>query len=183
MIDLLDDASGPMVRQTIGQLLSAATTADLAVANVRLAAVDLQPDEMTRLKRLRVLLSRFDASFAADARALALDVSQLQQLHGLLRIVESERVEVRCVGALRWTPDFSVFRGLADDRQDVLLIGAHYFRPLFSTGGAALTCVVRDAAAVARAARRFEDLWELAHDVRDVIAETLSDTLACAGSM
>jgi hypothetical protein len=138
---------------------------------------------MTRLKRLRVLLSRFDARFAADAHALALDLAQLRQLHGLLRIVESERVEIRSAGAALWTPDFSLFRGLADGREDVLLVGAHYFRPLFSTGGAALTCVMRDTTAVARAAQRFEGLWEFAHDVRDVIAETLSDTLACAGSM
>jgi hypothetical protein len=136
---------------------------------------------VARLQRLRLLLSRFDAAFAADAHALTIDPARTRQLQQLLAFVESGRVEVRSTGAALWAPDFSLFRGLGPPQEDVLLIGAHYFRQLFSAQGAALTCVVRDSAAVRRAARRFESLWDQAYDIRPIIAETLSDALACAG--
>ncbi|MGH7471978.1 MAG: hypothetical protein ACRENP_28840 [Longimicrobiales bacterium] len=179
MTTLLTDQSLPTVRDTIGQLLSAAASADLAVAHVRLAAVDLQPHETAKLQRLRLLLAGFDAAFAADAYALTGEPSRLLQLQQLLAFTESGRVEIRSMRAALWAPDFSIYRGLGGAQEDVLLLGAHYFRQLFGASGTALTCVLRDGDLVRRAARRFADLWDQADDIRPVIAETLRDALTC----
>jgi hypothetical protein len=183
MTTLLTDTSLPTVRETIGQLLAAAASADLAVAHVRLAAVDLQPGEIATLQRLRLLLAGFDSAFAADAHALTGEPVQIRQLQRLLAFTESGRVQIRAMRATLWTPDFSIYRGLGSGQQDVLLVGAHYFRQLFSAQGTALTCVLHDGDMVRRAERRFADLWDQADDIRPVIAETLRDALTCvAGS-
>ena len=183
MTILLDDASSPTVRETMGRLMSAAASADLPVAHVRLAAIDLQPAEVSRLHRLRLLLARFDAAFAADAHALTHEPARVRQLKQLHAFVESGRVEIRSTGAAIWAPDFSVFRGLGPAQEGVLLLGAHYFRELFGAHGAALTCVVREATAVKRAALRFDHLWDQAYDIRPIIADTLQDVLACCGAV
>ena len=43
MITLLDETRAPSVREIMGRLLSGAETAAIAIAHVRLAAIDLQP--------------------------------------------------------------------------------------------------------------------------------------------
>jgi hypothetical protein len=180
MTTLLDHTSTLTVRQTIGRLMASSTHADLAVAHVRLAAIDLQAEEIGRLERLRLLLARFDAAFAADAHALVNQPHRADQLKRLLAFVESGRVEIRSTGVALWLPDFSVFHGAGPEQSETLLLGAHYFRELFTSNGTALTCIVLDGAAIARAARCFDSLWEQGYDIRPAITDTLRDALHCA---
>ncbi|MEX2285020.1 MAG: hypothetical protein WEE89_21210 [Gemmatimonadota bacterium] len=179
MITLLDETRAPSVRETMGRLLGAAQTADLAIANVRLAAVDLQAGELARLQHCRLLLARFDAAFAADAQSLSLDSLRAEQFRRLLAFAESGRLSVRSASAKLWLPDFSIYRGLGG-KQSVLVLGAHYFKQPYPPNAAALTCVIRDEAAVEWASQRYEALWDQSHDVLPVIAETLAEALECA---
>ena len=179
MITLLDETRAPSVREIMGRLLSGAQTADVAIAHVRLAAIDLQPAELGQLQRCRLLLARFDSSFAADAQSLTLDPARLVQLQRLLAFAESGRLDVHAARSQLWLPDFSVYRGIGG-RQSALLLGAHYFKQPYPSNAAALTCVIRDEGAVERATQRFESLWEQSHDVLLVITETLSELLGCA---
>ncbi len=179
MITLLDETRTPSLRETIGRLLGAAQRADLAVAHVRLATIDLQPGELGRLQRCRLLLARFDAAFAADAHSLRLDPARIEQLKRLRAFAESGRLEVRSASATLWSPDFSIYHGIGGGSQRVLLLGAHYFRQPYPPNGAALTCVIRDEAAAERAGQRFDALWDQSHDVLAVITETLAEALGC----
>jgi hypothetical protein len=180
MTTLLDHTSTPTVRETIGRLMTAATHADVAVAHVRLAGIDLQPEEIARLEKLRLLLARFDATFAADAHALMNEPQRAEHLKRLLGFVESGRVEIRSTSVALWLPDFSVFRGIGPEQPDTLVLGAHYFRELFTPKGTALTCIVLDEAAIGRAVRCFDSLWERGYDIRPAITDTLRDALRCA---
>ena len=179
MITLLDETRAPSVREIMGRLLSGAEAAALAIAHVRLAAIDLQPAELGQLQHCRLLLARFDSSFAADAQSLTLDPTRFVQLQRLLAFAESGRLDVHAARSQLWLPDFSVYRGKGG-RQSALLLGAHYFKQPYPSNAAALTCVIRDEGAVARAAERYESLWQQSHDVLPVITETLSELLGCA---
>src|SRR5687768_1352605 len=124
MITLLDESCTPSVREAIGRLMGAAQTADLAVAHIRLATLDLQPGELGRLQRCRVLLARFDSAFAADAHSLMSAPAGSAHFKGLLAFAESGRLEVRSSSTVLWTPDFSIYHGLSGGTQNALLLGA-----------------------------------------------------------
>ena len=173
---LLDELSSPSVRETIGRLFATAERADLAIARVRLAAVDLDLAEIVGLQRCRLLLSRLDADLLHDGVSQDLLPERRVVLQRLFAWTQSGRLEVRSAGVLAWVPDFSVYHNVAG-AGDVLLLGAHYFQSMFSGHGAELTCCLRQASAVRRAAERFEDLWDRAYDVLPIIAEGLAQTL------
>lgn len=173
---LLDELNSPTVRETIGQLFATSERADLAIARVRLAAVDLDVAEIAGLQRCRLLLSRFDADLLHDAAGAEMRPERRAVLQRLFAWTQSGRLEVRSAGASSWVPDFSVYHNVAGSG-DVLLLGAHYFQSIFSGHGAALTCCLRQASSVRRAAQRFEELWERAYDVLPIIAEGLAQTL------
>ena len=177
---LHDATTTPGVREIIGWFMANAEQADFAIANVRLAAIDLRPAEHSSL-RCRFLLSRLNAEFSADAALLTRDARRTG-LENLLRFVNSGRLEVRSTGAPRWSPDFSIYRGLGQTREAAILLGANYFQ-LVQTQSVALTCVLRDPAAVNRAARNFEQLWQDAYDVLPVIRETLEQVVRDAAAL
>jgi hypothetical protein len=178
---MLHDASTtPTVREVIGWFMANAEGADFAIANVRLAAIDLRPAEHSGL-RCRFLLSRLDAAFSADA-ALLSGSARGSGLENLLRFCESGRLEVRSTGAPRWTPDFSLYHALGPGRESALMLGAHYFQ-ILHTQPVPLTCVLREPAAVRRAAQNFEQLWQDAYDVLPVIRETLEQVLIDAAAL
>src|SRR5687767_4095588 len=109
MITLLDETRAPSVREIMGRLLSGAETAAIAIAHVRLAAIDLQPSELGQMQHCRLLLARFDSSFAADAQSLTLDPTRFVQLQRLLAFAESGRLAVHAARSQLWLPDFSVY--------------------------------------------------------------------------
>ena len=57
------------------------------------------------------------------------------------------------------------------------MIGAHYTELPYPADGIALTCVVREEAAVRRCARRFEEMWDLGYDVLPVVSQTIQALL------
>lgn len=166
---LLDEATTPGMRVVLGTLLTRADHADVAMAQVRLAHVDLAELELRRV-HCRLLLGHLDvaalSALGADTPAAA------ARLRATARFLDSGRLDIRAAGLLRWKPDFSVFR-LPPPQGAVALVGAHYFSDPDVTGGPALTCVLRTSASVQRVQRRFEDLWTLARDVRDVVRAEL----------
>jgi hypothetical protein len=58
---LLDERSQPPLRAVIGALLGSAREADIAVMHVRIAALDLHADELTHVRKCRILLGKLDA--------------------------------------------------------------------------------------------------------------------------
>lgn len=166
---LFDELAGPPLRQVIGGLLAAAVSADVAIAHVRLAAIDLDAGELRRV-RCRLLMGQLDVAALAELRPRA---EAALHLRTIARFLDSGRREVRSAGLLRWRPDFSIFV-LPPPHQPVALVGALYFADAAVAGGPALTCVVRGPAAVARLRRRFDDLWVRARDVGDVVRAELA---------
>lgn len=167
---LLDQDSVPSVRDTIVRLMSNARSADLAVGDVRLGGIDLTAGEAAAVARTRILLGRLDAS------SLALRTEQLETLRAF---ASSGRLQIRCAGLQRWTPDFSLYRGLPGDTNACLLLGAHYFRSPPANGMCFTACIV-DPRQVVRAAARFERLWLEGYDVLPAILETIDHGLARA---
>lgn len=183
---LIDEEGAPTPRQLIGQLLGSATHAEIAVSHVRLGAIDLGAAETQNVQHCRVLLDRLDAgslasldwSAAAAVAAAAIDDAVRRAAHSaaaLLRFITSDRVELRSAGVSSWRPDFSIYRGLSASPsapRAVCLVGAHYFGQ--PPAMPAFTCVCDDAAAVALALRRFEQLWERSHDVGDAVVAAVT---------
>ena len=169
---LLDELQVPSVRETIGRLFSTAQRADLAIARVRLAAVDLRSDEIGSLQRCRLLLSTVDANLLHDSSAQT-SPERRRIVERLIAWASSGRLELRSCGVLAWSPDFSIYHHDGRTR-DVALVGAHYFQSMFSGHGVALTCVIRQQAAVRHAAERFEELWSSGYDVLPVVVDALS---------
>lgn len=170
---LLDERTRPSVRETIGRLLAAAHRADIAIAQLRLAGLDLQPSEAGGIERCRLMIGRFDAAMLHDAGS---SVSARGQLELLAAFAASGRLEIRTAPHHVWNPDFSVFTELPGNDAAVLL-GAHYFGRPYPLHGLAFTCVLRNPDVVASCARRFEELWQAGYDVLPVIAATLSELL------
>ena len=162
---VLDERTMPSMRETFSALISSSTRVDMAVASMRLAGIDVRPGEVTRLRRLRLVMGRLDADALLQTRSRPLD-----QLRRLDALTQSGVLEVRTVPRFNWTPDFSVFDHAA-------LIGAHYTALPYPAEGIALTCVVREEAAVRRCARRFEEMWELGYDVLPVVSQTIQALL------
>ena len=173
-VHLHDERSDPPMRVVLGSLMARATHADLAVAHVRLLAIDLEPREVARLRSCRVLLGRLDASALNNAPDA---VHATERLDRLLAFVRSGIAQVRSSGASAWTPDFSIFRGLPADTpfEDgvACLVGAHYFMQPMTLPGAALTCVLSGRAVAARLEERFDEEWNKAHDVSEAVIETI----------
>jgi flavin-binding protein dodecin len=196
---LIDEEGAPTPRQLIGQLLGSATHAEIAVSHVRLGAIDLGAAETQNVQHCRVLLDRLDAGSLASldwnaaaataagtasaaaagaASAAAIDDAvrrAAQSATALLRFITSDRVELRSAGVSTWRPDFSIYRGLSASPpapRAVCLVGAHYFG--LPPALPAFTCVCDDAAAVALALRRFEQLWERSHDVGDAVVAAVT---------
>lgn len=188
MIVLLDEVRSPTLRETLSVLLTRASRADFAVAELRLAGLDLSVLGQKPDQRFRVLVRHFNSEFAYDASNAAPGSAVRNRIERLRELAMSGRVEVRAARLDVWTPDFSILRGVdphcgpvasADTvgLRDVLLLGAHYFDRPFPLTGAALTSATTSVQAIRRAARRFEELWQRADDIVPVIIEILGHAL------
>ena len=163
------------VRVAIGALLAGADTAAVAVARVRLGTLDLRPVELAKVQRCRVLLGQFDATALSG-------VISAHSLQALLAFCESGRLDIRAAPGVRWTPDFSVYRGRGSHGTlwSACIVGAHYFGEPAPSLGAPLSCVVADESVAAAAEQRFDRLWRRAHDVTPAIRDALDALLAIA---
>lgn len=165
---VVDERGAVPVRHLIGRMLSGASSADFAVARIRLAALDLQAAEVAGLDRCRVLLGQLDAGTLLDV-AEAVPATARGRLEVLASWAGSGRLEVRSAGIAGWTPDFSVFRG----PPDAALLGAHYFGSFHPSVGPSLTAVLRERPSIGLIGTRFEELWALGHDVLPAVRNVL----------
>jgi hypothetical protein len=162
---VLDEFTRPTMRETLSALMSASQRVDMAVANMRLAGIDVGGNEIGKLRKLRVVMGHLDADILQQTES-----RPIEQLQRLRLFAGSGLLEVRTVPRFRWQPDFSVFDHAA-------LIGAHYSELPYPVDGIALTCVLTDPRAIHRCARRFQQMWELGYDVLPVVVETLDELL------
>lgn len=196
MTVLIDDTSQPTLRQRIGLLLSTCSTADIAVAHIRLAALDLSDRETGHVQRCRILLGRLEArALIGVGDGDILNASRLvgvvagdrsgivvndERMRTLLTFLESGRVQVRSAGLGAWSPDFSVYRGLPDG--DACLLGAHYFREPPSIRGPSFTVLLKERPCIAMVGARFDALWETSHDVMEPIVSAMHRAQSCRAS-
>jgi hypothetical protein len=184
---LLDELTAPPLRNVIGTLLSRARRAAVAVSHVRLAAIDLRREETKGLEDMRILLGRLDASELESLRSGGHDRLR-EHVRTLRDFLGSGRVRIRSAGIAAWSPDFSIYSGIRGSEarvgdgdgsavRDVCIIGAHYFHQPWIDRGPSFTCLVADACAVNTAARRFDELWNDAHDVLPVVMATIAQVL------
>lgn len=170
---LLDDRSRPDFRAVYGLLARRAGALDAAVGRIRLTGLDLRPEELRGIQRLRVLLSEVSAlTLRSEAEAVLVDPGKAANLRYLVTLMDEGRIEVRAAPLGGWAPDFSVFH-----RKGVpwtLLIGLHWFARPFPHRGPALASV-HGSRGAARAAARFTDLWNSAHDVGPAILSLLRE--------
>jgi hypothetical protein len=171
--ELIDDRADRPVRDLLGDALGRATTADFAVARIRLAALDLTGGEVAGVARCRVLLGRLDADSLGTAAGEGGE--RLRNAAVLRDFVASGRLEVRAAGLTSWVPDFSALR-LHDGRR-LAFLGAHHFARTQPHEGPAFTAVFHDPDAVDRLALRFEEIWSLGYDVLPVVTQTLDHFL------
>ncbi len=170
---LLGTGKGPTLRDVVGRLLRISRQADFALGRIRLAAVDLLPQEMTGIERCRVLIGRLDAATLLDAALDARrDASGRRRIAVLRELAMSGSLEARAAGIEGWSPDFSVFRGSV--APVAALIGAHWFHtPPAGTASTAILHGDAEPSEILALTSRFEALWAAGHDVLDVVREAL----------
>ena len=94
-----------------------------------------------------------------------------ENLRRLTALVHLGRIEVRSAPLGGWAPDFSVFRD--HDGSFAVLIGPHRFDAGSLHRGPELASL-HGAAAAARTAQRFGEIWEEAHDISPAIVGILT---------
>jgi hypothetical protein len=183
-VRLVDERSEVTLRRRIGALLERCQTADLALARVRLGALDLTYPEVRGPGRVRVLLGQLDAAALLDVAPQRPDSGARRgpasgpDLEPLREWLRGGRLEVRSAGIGAWTPDFSVFA--LPDEPATSLLGAHYFGSPQLTVGPSVTAIIQGRDAELLRAR-FEELWDRGHDVAPAILQVLERARDGAG--
>lgn len=178
---LLDERSDRPLRRVIGDLLMRCDTADIAIARIRLAALDLTREEVRGPSRARVLLGHLDAATLLDAPATAASRPSTEppSLDALREWLESGRLEVRSAGIGAWAPDFSIYTDRTGE--GAALVGAHYFGAPHLTVGPSFTVLSHEPDDRVLLAGRFEELWRRGHDVAPAIMHVIERAVARSG--
>jgi hypothetical protein len=173
--NLIDERDPADFRTLFGRLLAGSSVADTAIFRVRLGAVDLSNRELGNLHRLRVLVAEANAhTVEGEAYALAVDPLKRDNLSRVLTLLQKGVMELRSAPLGGWSPDFTVFSNHRGPQH--LLLGLHWFhRPFPYRGPAwAVRLGVKEAS---RAADRFQELWEGAHDIGPAIRRLMEETV------
>jgi hypothetical protein len=171
MPHLIDERSRPGFRETYGALVSRAARLDVALTHLRLASLDLSDDEVSGIRRVRLLLAQVSAvALDAEAHAVLHRSDRADNLRRLAALLCAGRIEVRSAPLAAWAPDFSVF--VSGAGPFALLVGPHRFE-LEGIGGPTLASV-HEGVDARRGAMRFEELWANAHDIGPAIARILA---------
>lgn len=163
-----DGRGSPSLRGYLGRTLAESTSAAFAIRRIRLARLDLLPEELRRVGRCRVLLGRLDADTLADTGASPASA----RTAALLDMAASGRLEVKSAGLLAWDPDFSIL-GTGAPEADVVIFGCHQFVPQQPVEGLAMACAIRHPDVVRAVAVHFEELWERGHDALEAVTDAL----------
>jgi len=177
---LLDERSEPNFRGVFGLLARRSGALDAAVSRIRLSGLDLRPEELQQLSRIRVLLTEVNAiALRSEAEASLADPDKAGNLTNVLKLMERRIIEVRSAPLAGWAPDFSVFR--RNGHPWMVLVGLHWFARPYPHGGPALASL-HGAEAAGRIARRFEGLWRGAHDIGPALLHILKEAKVRSGS-
>lgn len=170
---LFDERSDPDFRAVFGLLARRAGSLDAAVAHIRITGLDLRPEELRSLDRIRVLLAGLNGvTLRSEAEATLADPAKASNLRNLVSLMEEGRIEVRSAPLAGWAPDFTVFH--RKGRPWTLLVGPHWFARPYPHRGPALASL-HGPGASARTAVRFSQLWLSGHDVGTPILDLLHD--------
>jgi hypothetical protein len=168
----------PDPRRVLGRLLERSRTFDLAVSGIRLASLVFRPRDIAATERCRVLIGGFDNHALLDAAFAAAAVPEhATNLRVLRDILASGRVEIRSAGVWRWNPDFCVAEG--DRLRAWFPSGSAGLVGYMGLGAAPLyvaprlACLVSGHRSMMSLRGRFDELWNVGHDVRDVVVEAL----------
>lgn len=176
---LLDERSDPDFRTVFGLLAERSTAIDVAVARIRLAGIDLREEELSGVRRIRVLMAEISAfAFANEAEAVLLDPGRRTNLELLVRLLREGRIDVRSAPLAGWSPDFSIFH--QGGRPTRLIVGTHWFQRPYPHRGPALASV-HGTSEAGRVTRRFQDLWAGGHDLQPAVRVLLERALERAG--
>jgi hypothetical protein len=177
---LVDERSPIPFRTLFGRLLSNSTELDTAILRVRLSGVDLSERELAGLHRLRILVAEINAkTLEEEAFALFMDPGKRETLGRIQGLLHGGRLELRSAPLAGWSPDFSVFSDPSGPR--ALFLGLHWMlRPFPHRGPAWLACFGPQEAH--RAHRRFEELWEKAHEIGPAVLRLLERATTRWGS-
>jgi hypothetical protein len=168
----LDERSPKPFRTVFGEMLSGCTTLETAILRIRLGAVDLSAQEVSGVKRLRILVAEVSArTVEEEAYALQVDPDKEENLSRIMALLQGGRMEIRSAPLGGWSPDFSVFSG--EHGPEAVIMGLHWFkRPFPHRGPAWAACFGPEEAR--RARQRFREIWEGAHDIGPAILKLLA---------
>ncbi len=171
---LLDERGTLLFREVFGRLLLRSRSVDTAILRIRLGAVDLTAREVTHLDRIRVLVAEVSGRTLEDeAYALLVDPEKRENLVRILHLLQLGTLEIRSAPLGGWSPDFSVFSGTLGP--EALLVGLHWFQRPFPHRGPAWASWFGAGEALV-ASRRFEAIWDEAHDIGPAIRRLLEGT-------
>lgn len=176
---LMDERSEPNFRGVYGMLARRSGALDAAVSRIRLSGLDLRPEELRQLSRIRVLLTEVNAiTLRSEAEASLADPDKAGNLTNILELMENGVIEVRSAPLAGWAPDFSVFR--RNGRPWMVLVGLHWFARPYPHGGPALASL-HGAESAGRISRRFQRLWRGSHDIGPALIHILQEARVRAG--
>lgn len=176
---LIDERSDPDFRRVFGWLCSRSVEVDVALTRIRLGGLDLAPEEVARIERLRLLLAEVNAmTLDVEAHALLQEGRQGRTLRHLSRLLADGVIEVRAAPLAGWSPDFTIFSSASGPR--AALLGTHWFERPYAHRGPALAAL-HGAADARRVHSRFEEAWERAHDISPAILRILERADVDAG--
>jgi len=168
---LLDERSEPDFRGVFTSLAGRAFRIDSAVAGVRLTGLDLRQSELRSVEMIRLVVARVDAPLLrSEAEATLADPARARLLRHLVRRLQAGRLKIRSAPLAGWNPDFSVFH--RSGRPAAVVVGLHWFARPYPHRGPALASV-HGTAGAQLAGRRFEGLWNRAHDIGPAILNLL----------
>ncbi len=171
---LLDERSPTPFRSVFRRILADSTQLDTAILRIRLSGVDLSPEELEGLDRLRILVADLNAqTLEEEAFALLMDPGKRETLDGIQGLLSMGLLELRAAPLAGWSPDFSVFSDRGGPR--ALLLGLHWIqRPFPHRGPAWLAAFGSEEAR--RGHDRFEELWRGGHDIGPAVLKLLTRT-------
>ena len=170
---LLLDGLRPDFPEVYSTLLSRSRELNLAAWRIRLAGLHLSPEALLAVDRIRVVLGELDGQrLAAEAEGMALSARRSGTVQALLKLLMEDRLLVRAAPLGGWSPDFSLFHGKGSPT--TLLVGPHWMERPFPHRGPALASL-HSGPEVTQVERRFEELWEAAHDVKAAVMRMLTE--------
>ena len=161
--ELIHDRSRRSLRTVYSDLAREAGHIDAAVDRIRLSGIDLAYEELASVKELRVLITEINAAtLKFEAEAILADPQRGDNLRVVMRLLAEERLRVRCAPLLDWAPNFPS----SSIRRDAALCSWVSTGSRFHAlrGVRPLAVVHRGREAVGVRAR-FQEMWDLAHDI------------------